>query len=76
MNEYLYWDLGNQRQGAAVVTDWKGNAANIRLLDSSNYRLYFLGETFSFYGPGLASASPVCVEVPYDAYWYAVVDLS
>ena len=34
---FHYWDLGQQPRGAVVEVRLSGNAANVRLLDRSNF---------------------------------------
>lgn len=70
---YNYWDLGNQSAGAVVVVALEGNAANVRLMDSANYRSFQRGERYQFFG-GLYTQSPVKLQVPVRSHWFVVVD--
>ena len=51
-----------------------GNAANVRLLDSSNFNSYRDGRQHRYYG-GLARSSPVRLQIPSTGHWHAVVDM-
>jgi hypothetical protein len=63
MMNYLSFDLGQQPAGATVHVTLEGNAANVRLLDSSNYRSYRAGREHRCYG-GYYDRSPVVLRVP------------
>jgi hypothetical protein len=51
-----------------------GNAANVRLLDGSNFSSYQRGGQHRYFG-GLAKQSPVRLGVPHDGRWHVTVDL-
>lgn len=70
---FNYWDLGQLKRGALVRVALSGNAANVRLLDSSNYNAFKNGRRAHFYG-GLVKRSPVEIPVPRTGHWYLVVD--
>lgn len=74
MSDFTRYDLGQQKRGTAVVVTLRGSAANVRLLDSSNFSAYRNGRKHTFYG-GLVQKSPYRVVVPRDGHWYLVVDL-
>ncbi len=70
---YLHSDLGQRRRGDVLeVTLTRG--ANVRLLDSSNFRRYKRGERHTYHG-GFAKRSPVRIAIPSSGHWYAVVDM-
>ena len=71
--EYNYTDLGQQRRGAVVRVDLTGDAANVRLLDGSNYRSFQANERHHFVG-GHYDQSPIQLHVPHDDHWYVVID--
>lgn len=48
--------------------------ANVRVMDSSNYRAFRAGRAHRSYG-GLAKKSPVVLRPPSSGHWYVVVDL-
>lgn len=73
MADFLHSDLGYVSADSVVVVDL-GTAANVRLLDSSNFRRYRSGEKHSFYG-GYFKKKPVKLAVPESGHWHVVVDL-
>lgn len=52
----------------------RGNAANVRLMDSTNFGKYKRGSGYRC-GGGLAKKSPVHLTIPNSGHWYVVVDL-
>lgn len=71
---FQHYDLGHLRGGSTVVVTLRGNAANVRLLDSSNFSSYRAGRRHRYFG-GLAQRSPVHLRVPRDGHWHVTVDL-
>ncbi|MFE5564832.1 DUF1883 domain-containing protein [Amycolatopsis japonica] len=47
--------------------------ARVCLLDAENYQAYLDEEDYEYYG-GFWESSPVRLDVPYDGFWYFVVD--
>ena len=47
---FNHWSLGHRESGDVVVVNLSGNAANVRLLDSSNFQSYKAGRRHSYYG--------------------------
>lgn len=74
MMNYLVWDLKQQSRGTRVQVTLAGNAANVRLMDSSNYSSYKAGRSHRYAG-GLVKRSPVVLGVPNSGHWYLVVDM-
>jgi hypothetical protein len=72
--QYQYYDLGSLKGGEIVEVSLSGNAANVRLMDSSNYSNFRSGRRHSFYG-GHVTRSPVRLPVPRASHWYVIVDL-
>ena len=70
---YNSWDLGQQDGGAVVRVTLAGNAANFRLMDSSNYRSFPRGEQHRYFG-GHYDRSPITLPVPNAGHWYVTVD--
>lgn len=68
------YDLGNLSKGQIVKVTLKGNAANVRLLDSSNFQKYKRGAKHSYYG-GYVKRSPYSITVPRSGKWYLAIDL-
>jgi hypothetical protein len=71
---FLRYDLGQQPRGAVVRVTLSGNAANVRLLDSSGFSAYRGGRRHKYIG-GLVRRSPVDLTVPRAGHWYVVVDM-
>jgi hypothetical protein len=71
---YTYYDLGYKSGGEIVMVTLSGNAANVRLMDSSNFSSYKSGRRHKYFG-GLAKRSPVRLQIPHSGHWYVTVDL-
>lgn len=72
--KYLVWDLKQLKRGQRVKVTLKGNAANVRLMDSSNYNSYRNGRNHRYAG-GLVTKSPVVLGVPNSGHWFVTVDM-
>ncbi|RZK98335.1 MAG: DUF1883 domain-containing protein [Pedobacter sp.] len=72
--KYLVYDLGQLKRGQRVQVTLSGNAANVRLMDSSNYSSYKSGRSHRYAG-GLVTRSPVVLGVPNSGHWYVTVDM-
>ncbi len=72
--KYQVYDLGQLKSGQRVQVTLSGNAANIRLMDSSNYQSYKSGRSHRYTG-GLVTRSPIVLVVPSSGHWYVTVDL-
>ena len=72
--KYNYYQLGHRQRGDVVEVNLAGNAANVRLLDSTNYQSYRSGRRHRYYG-GLVKKSPARIPIPHSGTWYVVVDL-
>lgn len=71
---YLHTDLGFRKRGEIVRVTLRGNAANVRLMDSSNFSSYKRGRQHRFYG-GSVRRSPVNLQIPRSGHWHVCVDL-
>lgn len=71
---FNYYDLGHLSRGETVEVILQGNAANVRLMDSSNFSNYRNGRRHRYYG-GLATKSPVHITVPNSGHWYVTIDM-
>jgi hypothetical protein len=71
--KFIQHDLGYLR-GGEVVEVTLGYAANVRLMDSSNFNSFRAGRQHRYFG-GHATQSPVRLNVPNAGNWYVVVDL-
>ncbi|TXK30865.1 DUF1883 domain-containing protein [Pontibacter qinzhouensis] len=72
--KFTHYDLGNKKRGEIVEITLSGNAANVRLMDSSNFNSYKNGRQHRYYG-GLATKSPVRLQVPNTGHWHVTVDM-
>jgi hypothetical protein len=71
---FTHYDLGVLSGSEVVEVSLQGTAANVRLMDSSNFSAYRAGRQHRFYG-GHARQSPVRLQVPAAGHWYVAVDL-
>ncbi|MGE6397073.1 DUF1883 domain-containing protein [Chryseobacterium scophthalmum] len=72
--KYLVWDLKQLKRGQQVKVTLSGNAANVRLMDNSNFQNYKNGRSHRYAG-GLVKKSPVVLSVPSTGHWYLTVDM-
>jgi hypothetical protein len=72
---FTHYDLKRQKRGTVVRVTLRGSAANVRLMDSSNFSSYRNGRNHRYYG-GLAKSSPVDLVVPRDGHWHVTVDMT
>jgi hypothetical protein len=72
--QFALHDLGQRQRGEVVEISLSGNAANVRLLDSSNFQSYKSGRDYRGHG-GLATKSLIHLAIPNSGHWYVVVDL-
>jgi Domain of unknown function (DUF1883)/TIR domain len=70
---FNFWDLGQQPAGAIVQVTMSGDAANVRLFNSSNYSAFKAGRRATGDG-GYATHSPVRLQIPNSGHWYVVID--
>lgn len=71
---FNHYDLGFQQRGTVVEVTLSGSAANVRLLDSSNFQSYRSGRQHRYYG-GLITRSPARLVVPHGGNWHVTVDM-
>lgn len=71
---FTHYDLGYQQGGAIVEVSLQGNAANVRLMNSSDFSSYRNGRRHHYFG-GLATKSPVRLQVPHSGNWHVTVDM-
>ena len=71
--KFQHYDLGYLSGGEVVVVTLSGSAANVRLMDSSEFNSYRNGRRHSYYG-GLAERSPVRLGVPHSGHWHVTID--
>ncbi len=73
--KFQVYDLHQYSRGECVQVTLRGNAANVRLMDSSNYNSYRNGRNHRYYG-GLVTRSPIVLTVPNSGHWYVTVDMA
>ena len=71
---FTHYDLGNRKAGETVKVTLSGNAANVQLLDSSNFQNYKRGRRYRFTG-GHAKKSPVHLAIPQNGHWHVAIDM-
>ena len=69
-----HYDLGHIDCGSIVEVTLSGNAANVRLMDTSNFNNYKAGHRYRCQGV-LAKKSPVRLQVPISDHWHLAVDM-
>jgi hypothetical protein len=72
--KFQKYDLGYRQGGEIVEVTLQGNAANVRLMDSSNFQNYRSGRQHRYTG-GHVTRSPVRLPIPHSGHWYLIVDL-
>lgn len=71
---FTHYDLGNKQRGQVVEITLSGSAANVRLMDSSNFQNYRNRRQHSYFG-GLVKQSPFRLQIPSSGHWHVTVDL-
>lgn len=72
--QFTHYQLGFQDRGNIVEVTLSGSAANVRLLDNSNFQNYKSGRKHTYYG-GLITKSPVRLAIPSSGTWHVTVDM-
>ena len=72
--QFTHYDLGHRRAGEIVEITLSGSAANVRLMDSSNFNSFKAGRNHRYIG-GLAKKSPVRLQIPRSGTWHVTVDM-
>lgn len=71
--DFLKYDLGHLERGRIVEVSLT-SGANVRLMTSSEFNNYKNGRQHRFIG-GLATKSPIRLQVPNSGHWYVAVDM-
>lgn len=69
---FLHFDLGQQPADNVIVVELSA-AANVRLMDPTNFTAYQQGRRHRYYG-GHATDSPYHISIPSSGSWHLVVD--
>ncbi|WP_375472878.1 DUF1883 domain-containing protein [uncultured Nostoc sp.] len=72
--KFVHHDLGQRKSGEIVEVTLSGNAVNVLLMDSSNFQSYRNGREYNYFG-GLATKSPVRLQIPRSGNWHIAVDM-
>lgn len=70
---FIHSDLGHRKKGEIVEVTLSA-AANVRLLDSSNFQHYRNGRKHQCRG-GLVKRSPFRIQIPQSGHWHLAVDM-
>lgn len=73
--EFIHQDLGQRAGGEVVEISLSGSAANVRLMDNSNFNSYRNGRQHRYHG-GLAKQSPIRLKIPSAGHWHITVDMT
>lgn len=73
--KFTHYDLGNRKRGEVIEVTLKGSAANVRLMNSSNFSNYKNGRRHRYIG-GLVKRSPYRVQIPNSGHWHITVDMA
>jgi hypothetical protein len=71
--DFVHYDLGQLDRGRIVQVSLN-IAANVQLLDSTNFDLYRAGRDFRYFG-GHITRSPATIAVPGPGHWHLAIDL-
>jgi hypothetical protein len=72
---FTHYDLGHLDAGRIVEITLSGSAANVRLMDSSNFTSFKAGRQHRYHG-GLVKQSPHRIPVPSSGRWHVTVDMN
>lgn len=72
---FTHYDLGNLSSGQIIEITLSGSAANVRLMDSSNFSNFKAGRQHRYHG-GLIRQSPHRIPVPSSGRWHVTVDMN
>lgn len=72
--KFVHHELGQCKSGEIVEITLSGSAANVLLMDSSNFQSYRNGREHRYFG-GLATKSPVHLQIPRSGNWHIAVDM-
>jgi hypothetical protein len=72
--QFQQYDLGQLSGGEIVEVTLRGNAANVLLMDSTNFQSYKSGRSHNYYG-GHVTRSPYRLTVPQSGRWFVAIDL-
>ena len=71
---FSHYNLGHVNRGSIVEVTLQGSAANVRLMNNSDFNSYKAGRRHHYYG-GLAKKSPIRLQVPSSGMWHVAIDM-
>jgi hypothetical protein len=71
--DFVHYDLGQLTTGQTVEVTLS-IAANVLLLDNTNFDAYRTGRRYSYFG-GWVMQSPYRIGIPNSGHWHIAVDL-
>lgn len=72
--KFQHYDLGHKSRGEIVEVTLTA-AANVRLMDTSNFNSYRNGRRHQYHG-GLITRSPFRIAIPRSGHWHLTVDMN
>lgn len=72
--EFTKYDFGQLEKGRVVEITLQGSAANVQLMDSSNFNNYKNVRQYHYVG-GLAKQSPIRLATTHSGHWYLAIDM-
>jgi hypothetical protein len=72
---FTHYDLGQLSAGQIVEVTLSGSAANVRLMDTSNFNNFKNNRQHRYIG-GLVKQSPYRMQIPSSGQWHVTVDMN
>ena len=72
---FTHHNLGHVNGKSIVEVTLQGSAANVRLMDSSNFNNFKAGRRHRYVG-GLVTKSPIRLQVPNPGIWHVTIDMT
>jgi len=72
--KFTHYNLGHVQGGSVVEVTLQGSAANVRLMNGSDFSSYKNGRSHRYIG-GLVKQSPYRMKVPNSGTWHVTVDM-
>lgn len=72
---FTHYDLGPLSAGDMVEVSLRDGAANVRLMNSSNFSNFKSGRQHQYFG-GLIKRSPIKLQVDNPGHWHVTIDMN
>lgn len=72
---FTHYKFDRLQSGDVIEVTLQGSAANVRLMNNSNFQSYRNGRNHQYYG-GLVKRSPYRLTVPISGLWHVTVDMA